>query len=420
MPKPLGKPRSGTVVALDVGSAKVCSFVARLEDGGMPRVIGIGHQVARGLRAGSIVDMEQAEASILAAINAAEKMAGETIRDVLVNVSTGRPASETVAVAVAIAGHPVGDVDVRRVLDQGWTHSDQTDRELLHSIPVGFTIDGNRGIRDPRGMFGERLGASMHVVTATTSAVRNLISVVQRCHLDIDTLVISPYASGIAVLVEDEIDLGATIIDMGGGTTSLAVFIDGAVVHTDVVPIGGSHVTNDIARGLTTPLADAERLKTLYGSATSTPADERELIDVPLVGEDRRSQPNHVPKSYLNQIIQPRLEETLEVVRSRLEASGFDKLAGRRVVLTGGASQLQNIRELAQLILEKQVRMGRPIRVAGLPDATAGPAFATAAGLLCYAAQNRDDSPKRRGRRAARPPGPGLFGRVGSWLRENF
>ncbi|MBI1776980.1 MAG: cell division protein FtsA [Proteobacteria bacterium] len=412
------KTRSGTIAALDIGSTKICCFIARSENGGLPRVTGIGHQVAKGVRGGAIVDMDQAEASIIAAVNAAEKMANETIRQVIVNLSAGYPASETVGVEVAISGHEVGEIDMRRVLDQGSPVTDAEERQLIHSIPIGYTIDGNRGIRDPRGMFGDRLGASMHVVTAASGAVRNLVNVVERGHLDIEKLVVSPYASGLASLVEDEVDLGVTVIDMGGGTTSLAVFFDGAVVHTDVVTVGGCHVTNDVARGLSTPLIEAERLKTLYGSATSSATDERELIDVPLVGEDNRSQPNHVPKSYLNQIIQPRLEETFELVRGQLEASGFDKLAGRRVVLTGGASQLQGVRELAASILDKQVRLGRPIGMAGLAESTCGPAFATCAGLLHYAV---GEIPDRVGRMSAVPPASaGLFGRFGHWLRENF
>jgi cell division protein FtsA len=211
-----------------------------------------------------------------------------------------------------------------------------------------------------------------------------------------------------------------TLIDMGGGTTSLAVFFDGTVVHTDVAPIGGNHVTSDIARGLSTPLAEAERLKTLHGSATSGAIDERELIDVPLVGEERRGAPNHVPKSFLNQIIQPRLEETFELVRSRLEASGFDKLAGRRVVLTGGASQLQGVRELAGLILDKQVRLGRPLRISGLPEAASGPAFATVAGLVGYAVAGPADAARHGHAPLMRPASSGVFGRIGAWLKDNF
>ena len=422
MAKGNGKTRTGTIVALDIGSSKVCCVIARTDPGGAPRVAGLGHVVAKGVRSGTITGMDEAEASILAAINAAEKMAGETISKVIVNCSAGAPVSETLAVEVAIAGHEVTETDVRRVLDQGRLPrtNGHADRDLIHSIPVGFTIDGNRGIRDLRGMFGDRLCASMHMVRAASSALRNLQTVVQRCHLDIEDLVVSPYASGLSTLVEDEMDLGVTLIDMGGGTTSLAVFFDGAVVHTDVAPIGGNHVTSDIARGLSTPLAEAERLKTLHGSATSGAIDERELIDVPLVGEERRGSPNHVPKSFLNQIIQPRLEETFEVVRARLESSGFDKLAGRRVVLTGGASQLQGVRELAGLILDKQVRLGRPLRLSSLPEAASGPAFATSTGLVGYAVAGPTDAARHGHTPLMRPMPAGLFGRIGAWLKENF
>jgi cell division protein FtsA len=422
MAKGNGKTRTGTIAALDVGSSKVCCVIARTDASGTPRIAGLGHVVAKGVRSGAIVGMDDAEASILAAINAAEKMAGDTIAKVVVNCSAGAPGSETIAVEVAIAGHEVNDTDIRRVLDQGRIPraNGHADRELIHSIPVGFTIDGSRGIRDPRGMFGDRLGASMHVVTASSSALRNLSTVVQRCHLDIEALVVSPFASGLSALVEDEMDLGVTLIDMGGGTTSLAVFFDGAVVHTDVAPIGGNHVTSDIARGLSTPLTEAERLKTLHGGATSGAIDERELIDVPLVGEERRGTPNHVPKSFLNQILQPRLEETFEVVRARLESSGFDKLAGRRVVLTGGASQLQGVRELAGLILDKQVRLGRPMRIAGLPEAAAGPAFATATGLVVHAVAGAPDAARYGHGPHMRPAPTGFIGRIGSWLKENF
>ena len=417
MSKSLTKPRTGLVAALDIGTTKIACFIARI-DHGVPRVVGIGHQVSRGLRSGAIVDMEAAEEAILNAVHAAEKMANETVRQVVVNVSGGHPASHTIGVEVALGGQEIGDRDVRRVLSQGRTQQEPEDRQLIHSIPIGFSIDGSRGIKDPRGMFGQRLGADIHVVSAQAGVLRNLTTVVQRCHLDIEALVVSPYASGLAALVEDEMELGVTVIDMGGGTTTVAVFFEGQVVFTDMVPIGGGHVTSDIARGLTTPLAEAERMKTLYGSAISSPLDDREVIDVPLVGEDRHTSPNHVPKSFLVSIIQPRLEETFEHVRSRLEISGFDKLAGRRVVLTGGASQLPGVRDMAQLVLDKQVRMGRPIRVHGLADSTGGPAFATCAGLLPYAVNEQIDAALMKRGDTEAPAG--LMGRIGSWLRENF
>lgn len=411
-------PRHGLIAALDVGSNKICCFIARAEDDGRPRVIGIGHQLSRGVRGGAIVDMEAAESAILTAVHAAEQMASETIQDVIVNVSGGYPASQTVGVEVTIAGHEVGDGDLRRVLQHGQPMDGNGERQLIHSIPVGYTIDGSRGIRDPRGMYGERLGVDIHLVTASAGAVRNLATCVARCHLDIRGLVVSPFASGLATLVEDEMDLGVTVIDMGGGTTTIAVFFDGNVVFTDSVPIGGAHVTSDIARGLSTPIVHAERMKTLYASCIASPADEREVIAVPQVGEDESDQISNVPRSILVGIVQPRLEETFELVRARLEASGFDKIAGRRVVLAGGASQLSGVRELAALVLDKQVRMGRPIRVAGLAEATAGPAFATCAGLLNYALHAEAEQP-RPGRAQAEEPN-GLIGRLGHWFRENF
>jgi cell division protein FtsA len=267
-------------------------------------------------------------------------------------------------------------------------------------------------------MFGERLGVDMHVVTAAAGAVRNLTSCVARCHLDIRALVVSPYAAGLAALVDDERDLGVTVIDMGGGTTTIAVFFDGNLVFTDSVPVGGGHVTNDIARGLSTPIAHAERMKTLYGSAISSLSDEREMISVPQVGEEDDGQANHVPKSLLVGIIAPRLEETFELVRNRLESSGFDKIVGRRIVLTGGACQLPGTRELAALILDKQIRVGRPLRIQGLAEAMNGPAFSTSAGLVHFALSERAEIP-RHGRALTEEPN-GLIGRVGHWIREYF
>ena len=215
-----------------------------------------------------------------------------------------------------------------------------------------------------------------------------------------------------------EMELGVTVIDMGGGRTTLAVFFGGSVIFTDVVPVGGNHVTNDIARGLSTPLTHAERMKTLYGHTMVAPTDEREMIDVPQVGEDDEERSQKVPRSLLVGIIQPRLEETFELVRSRLEASGMDKVAGRRVVLAGGASQLAGTREMGSLVLDKQVRIGRPIKVAGLAEATGGPAFATCAGLLIYALAAERTVPREAHSEIKELDG--LFGRVGHWFREHF
>ncbi|PWC54348.1 cell division protein FtsA [Azospirillum sp. TSO22-1] len=415
--KPKRPTRGGVVAALDVGSTKVCCFIARHEEQGSVKVVGVGHQLAAGVRAGAIIDMEAAETSIGAAVHAAEQMAGETIRDVVVNVSGGYPVSHTFNAEVSVPGQEVTDSDVRRAMAHARGLQVGAESTLIHALPVGFSLDGNRGIRDPRGMYGDRLAVHVHVITAAAGAVRNLQTCVNRCHLDIESMVVSPYASALATLVEDEMELGVACIDMGGGTTTISVFFEGRMVWTDCIPVGGSHVTNDIARGLTTPVVHAERMKTLYGSAMASAADEREMIDVPQVGEEERASGNHVPKSLLVRIIQPRLEEIFELVRSRLEQSGFAKLAGRRVVLTGGASQLPGTRELAQLILDKQVRLGRPTRIGGLADANGGPAFSTAAGLLIHAVRHPTELPVSVHEAVS---GGGIWGRVGMWLRENL
>ena len=415
--------KGGIAAALDIGSSKVCCFIARVDDDGQPRVIGIGQQASRGIKGGTIVDMELAEASVLNAVHAAEQMAGTTIDRVVVNLSGGYPASSTVGVEVSLNGHEVGEADLRRALSYGHQtqlqqQDDDQGRQMIHSIPTGYSIDGNRGIRDPRGMFGEQLGVHMHIITASAGAVRNVGTCIQRCHLEPAAFVVSPYASGLACLVEDEMELGVTVIDMGGGTTTIAVFYENNVIFTDVIPVGGNHVTSDIARGLSTPLAHSERMKTLYGHVIAAPTDERELIDVPQVGEEENSESQQIPRSLLVGIIQPRVEETLELVRSRLELSGFDKIAGRRVVLTGGACQLPGTRELASTVLDKQVRIGRPTHVGGLAEATAGPAYATCAGLLNYAVTAEVPMPGETS------PEPrelgGLMGRLGHWLREHF
>ena len=416
MKKLAARPRA-TIGVVDIGSTKICCFIARRQDRD-PRITGIGHQVSRGVRNGVIVDIDAASHSVLTAIHAAEQMSGETLDEVVVNLSGGFSASRIVKAEINLNGREVSDSDMRRALDHGHMMKEPADREVIHSIPVGFSIDASRGIRDPRGMYGQKLGVNMHVVSANSGAVRDLANSIGRCHLEIGGLVVSPYAAGLACLVEDETELGVTVIDMGGGTTTIAVFYDGNLVFTDSVPIGGGHVTNDIARGLSTPIAHAERMKTLYGSAIASAADEREMITVPQVGEEDESQASHVAKSLLVGIISPRLEETFEMVRDRLEASGFDKIAGRRVVLTGGACQLPGTRELAGLILDKQVRIGRPLRIEGLAEATGGPAFSTAAGLVHFALSERAETP-RQGRALTEEPG-GVLVRFGQWIRENL
>jgi cell division protein FtsA len=408
--------REKLIGALDIGSHKVCCFIARPEANGNLRVIGIGHQLSAGIKAGNVIDMEETETSIRAAVDAAERMAGHPVQELFVSLSAGNPVSHAMSVDVAIDGHEVGVQDIQNVLHEGRARFAPGGNDVVHTLPIAYTVDGASGVRDPRGLYGDRLGVDMHIVTVSPSPRRNLEACVARCHLKVAGFVVSPYASGLSCLVEDEKALGVLCLDMGGGTTSFSVWMEGAMVYTDVIPIGGNHVTNDIARGLLTPTADAERLKTLFGSAMSSPNDDHEVLDVPQMGESDFENTSRIPRSILNGIIKPRLEETFELVRERLVASGLEKAVGRRMVLTGGASQLSGARDLAARILEKQARVGHPLRINGLADAVAGPAFSTCAGILAYATQ----SPAEAGERQEYTPPRNRFAQVGRWLKENF
>lgn len=411
--------RSGLIAALDVGTTKIACLIARRGGEGELRVIGIGHQASAGLRRGTIIDLQAAEGAIRATVEAAERMAGENIRQVVVNLTSGAPTSRLIAYEISIAGHAIADADLCRVLDLSqYAGQIPHDHEIVHAIPVGYAIDGTRGVRDPRGMYGQRLGVNLHVISAASGPVRNLATCISRCHLDIAGRVVSPYASALGCLVEDEIALGVTLIDIGGGATSISVFFDGELVHTDAVPVGGAQITSDIAHGLSTPVVQAERMKTLFGSCVPSRLDDRQLIEVPPMGGEAASEAAQIPRSMLVNIIRHRMEELFEMVRTRLEDAGFHEVAGRRVVLTGGTSQLPGAAELAGTVLDKQVRTGRPLPVAGVPEAAAGPAFATSVGLLRYAAAQAEKGLNGIYRPAEEPTG--RLGRIGQWLRENF
>ncbi len=417
------KPKGSVVAALDIGSTKIACFIARIiDDEGNYNVLGVGHQAALGIKSGRVVDMAAAEAAIRHTVHTAENMAADALkgfplRDVVVNVSGNLANSFSYNVDVQVSGQEITDNDVRRALAKAQDEAYSDDTELIHTIPIGYRIDGNDGIKEPRGMYGDVLEVNTHLVTSDVSSLRSMASCVESSHLDIEALCLSSYAAGLACLVEDEMDLGATVIDMGGGTTSISVFNGGNMIFSDAVLLGGQHVTTDIAKGLTTSIASAERLKNLYGHAMGGTTDGSEMIDVPQLGEDHQGQVNHVPRSLLIGIIQPRLEEILELVRAKMEMSGLGTHLGRRVVLTGGASQLHGLRELSQHVLNKQVRLGMPIRTSGLPDAVNGPAFSTTAGLLTYLSERSDEMPAEI---LAQVEPASAWERVKFWLRENW
>lgn len=434
--KPLSARRSMTLSVLDVGTSKIVCIIAELKpvaDGeALPgrthiaRVLGIGHTRSAGLKGGAVVNLEAVEQSIRHAVDAAERMARVEVQSVIVNLTGGRLGSLKQSAEVDVRGGSVGLRDVERALSAAAQQGMRQGRAVLHTLPTGFSVDGQGGVVDPGGLLGQRLGVNMHIVSADASATRNLMLAVERCHLDVEAVVSTPYASGLSCLVDDEADMGVALIDMGGSTTSFAVFAGGAIVHTDAIAVGGHHVTMDVARGLSTRIAAAERLKTLYGSTVMTPADERELIAVPLVDEFERDIPNHAPKSQLTRIIQPRVEEILELVRDRLRHAGLGAEASRRIVLTGGASQLNGMHDAARRILSAgvapaRVRTGRPLGVKGLPEAAKGPAFAAAVGLLVYPqVAHVEHFEPRASHSYARTGSDNYFARVGRWIKESF
>lgn len=427
--KQLPPRRAATLAALDIGSSKIACLIARLTPeaevaaGGWrshrARILGIGHQRSRGVKHGLVVDMDEAESAIRQTVDAAERMAGVQIDRMIVTASGGRLSSLHFSAKTAIGGREVAESDVHRVLEASATHSLDRGRVAMHSLPTGFSLDGVAGIHEPKNMIGEELGVDLHVAACDQAAIRNLILAGERGHLIIEAVAAAPYAAGLSVLESDEAEMGVVVIDMGAGSTTLAVFAGGALVHVDAVTLGGNHVTVDIARGLNARLSDAERLKTLHGAAIGSPSDDRETIAFDRVGESFEH-PVHVPKSHLVRIIRPRIEETLEFLRDRLARAGYPAGAGRRVVLTGGACQLTGAPEVARRILGGQLRVGRPIGVEGLPDAAKSPAFAAAAGLLVYpqVAGREYFEPHREQHLATGTNG--YMSRVGRWLMDSF
>jgi cell division protein FtsA len=428
--RPISPRKSALIAALDIGSSKVACLIARLRPQGPQQVltrrthtvevVGYGHTESRGMKAGSVINLAQAEEAIRQAVDAAERMASVEIESVVLSVSSGRLKGELFGADVEIVGSGVSEGDIARVLAAGSQHSQRDGRAVLHSMPVGYSIDGTEGIRDPRGMLGNKFGVDMHVATTDVAAARNLMLAVERCHLDVEAMVASPYVAGLSVLADDEGDLGAAVIDMGAGTTTIAVFAHGRFVHLDGFALGGQHVTMDLARGLNTRVADAERIKTLYGSVLAGAADDRDMITVPPINDDEREQTQFVSRAQLVAIVKPRVEEILEMVRDRLAASSFATDPRGRVILTGGASQLTGLADLATRILSRPVRIGRPLGIAGLPDAAKGAAFAVAAGLLVYPQAAHLEHFEPRGRRYPKTGTGGYFARVGRWLRESF
>jgi cell division protein FtsA len=417
----LPKGQDQLVVALDVGSTKVCCFVAKVGVDNEMTILGMGNRISKGMQNGAIIDMEQVEASIKSVVESAERMAGETVTDVLVNISPSHPRSKVLEADVPINGNGVEQVDIEKLLAQASQGLSLEERHLLHAFPACFAVDNSIGIRDPRGMFGEKLSVALHLIDTAEGPVRNLHTCVARAHLNPSKMVLSPYASGFATLVEDEMELGAACIDLGGGTTSVSVFAKHSMVYANIIPQGGHDITKAIAKELLTPIEYAERLKTLNGNATATRSDAHAPIDIQILGEDETEVEGHVriQKSQLTDVIEPQVVDTLEKAAACLKESGFDRVSGKRVVLTGGGSLLPGIQDLAQKILGKQVRLGRPERIEGIAENTRGPAYSTCVGLLLYAVK----APLEMGEQQSLSVGTGIttgFSGFTSWFKRSF
>nr|WP_294556539.1 cell division protein FtsA [uncultured Rhodopila sp.] len=406
--------RAGPFGVVDIGTTKIACLIGRVESDGTPRVLGFGWQKGRGVNGGDITDIDAAVKAIRTCVGQAEDMADVRLRSVTVNLSCGQPESRLFSVQWPVGGRAVTETDVRGVVNEGRGRAEVDGREPIHVLPLNFAVDATDHVADPRGLFCGVLNARLHVIDAAATSLHTLEACMARCELEIEDLVSAPLAAGLSSLVREERELGATVIDMGGGTTGMAVYADNQIMHTSHLAIGGLHVTKDLAIGLSTTLIHAERLKTLYGNVEASPDDDRELLPVPLVGEEDH-QLAKVPRSMVVNIIRPRIEETFEYIRDRLDSSGLGRAAGNRVVLTGGACQLPGVREMAARMLGRQVRLGRPATLRGLPELASGPAFSTAAGLLAWAA---GDGRTFHDMNLGGEPPAGFFRRLVNFLKE--
>lgn len=376
--------RSSEIAILDIGSNKSVCFIANSDGNGHMDVMGVGHMLSKGLRGGIITDAEEVRASVVTAISSAEEMAETQVEKVLVALTLPQIRSQHLTIDLDLGNEPISERDLQELMQEASSAVDE-DKTILHINPFHYELDGQRGIRDPRGMVGQKLTCRLVLVTVPTNLLRNLTHCLGRCHLEVTGYVASAYASALSCLEEDEKELGVTLLDMGAFTTGYSVFSAGKLVYAGSIGVGSHHITQDIAQGLHTGIQQAERLKTIHGSAIVAPADDAHMIDVYPIGAENEDEAIKEKRSHLNQIIRPRVEEMFELTRDALEAGNLGKLSGNRLVLTGGGSQLLGIAELATKMFGKQVRIATPKSVEGLADATSGPAFATPIGMLNYA-----------------------------------
>lgn len=404
--------RKDHVVGLDIGTTKVCAVVGDVDEDGSVQISGVGLVPSSGIRKGIVVDLDATTRAIEEAVERAERMAGMKVATLYVGVSGEHIASTNSRGVVAISrgDHEIASADVERVVDAARMAAlPASDREIVHLLPRGFVVDGHDGVRNPVGMYGARLEVEAHIVTGTSTVLANLMKCVQRAGLEVEEVVLEPLASAEAALTPAERELGVIIADIGGGTTSLGVFASGGLTHTAILPIGGHHVTSDIAVGLRTPVAEAEKLKIRFGAATVAEAGEGELIEVFNVGD---REPRILPRRVLCEIIEPRLQEICNLLRLQIRRSGYAHVVPAGIVLTGGTALLRGIARYLSEKMELPARVGQPEAVGGLTDAVGSPIYATAVGLVLYGAQHRGTGAARH------TNGHGFWGRMRGWMRE--
>ncbi len=402
------------IVGLDIGTSKVVALVGEADAEGQIEVIGLGAHPSRGLKKGVVVNIESTVQSIQQAVEEAEQMAGCEIRSVYAGIAGSHIGSHNSHGIVAIKDKEVAQGDIDRVIDAARAVAIPADQKILHVIPQEFIIDNQEGIREPVGMSGVRLEARVHLVTGAASAAQNLVKCVRRCGLEVDDIILQPLASGQAVLTDDEKELGVCLVDIGGGTTDIAVFINGTIHHTAVIPIAGDQVTNDIAVALRTPTHYAEQIKLKYACALTQLTDPDEAIDVPSVG-DRPAR--RLARQTLAEVVEPRYEELFSLIQGELKRSGFLELIAAGVVLTGGSSRMQGAIELAEEVFHMPVRLGLPQYVAGLPEVVQNPIYATGVGLLLHgyrSMQTQSQVLREEGGVKA------VWERMKAWFRGNF
>lgn len=402
------------IVGLDIGTSKVCAVVGEISEERGIEVIGIGIHPSRGLKKGVVVNIESTVQSIQRAVEEAELMAGCQINSVYAGIAGNHIRSLNSHGIVAIRDKEVTPNDVDRVIDAARAVAIPADQKIIHILPQEFIIDNQEGIKEPVGMSGVRLESKVHMVTGAVSAAQNIIKCVRRCGLEVDDVILQQLASSYSVLLDDEKELGVCLVDIGGGTTDIAVFTEGAIRHTAVIPIAGDQVTNDIAVALRTPTQNAEEIKIKYACALAQLATAEESIEVPSVGE---RPPRRLARQTLAEVVEPRYEELLTLVQAELRRSGFEDLIAAGVVLTGGSSKMEGLMELAEEILHMPVRIGAPHGVSGLTDVVRNPIYATGVGLLMFGHNNLHE-------RGAQTVSSGSFksvwDRMKSWFQGNF